>query len=191
MTQTVTFTPTTSPLGLDPVWRSSPLILTGTARAGVGTYRAQLWRRPQDARVADAEALATSYATATGGSVSLAFSASQMDSTLAADNGGYDDFWLNIVGVQTDGQSIPLKAGWLRIVEAGADPDAFVIPGLTITVVDDVASFTLPGGPTFSIPVYQDDTVDPGDTGWEVSVVDDMIILTKDGVSYATAAHQQ
>jgi len=188
MRQSVTLTANATPLALDAVFRASPLILAGDSITGVTTYRAQLWRRPQDARVADAEPLASAYGAASAGAVSVAFSGSQMDIELEADNGGYDDLWITLAGVQSDGQLIVFRAGWLRVIESGADPEAFVIEGITITVEDGIATYTIDGetytSPVLSVPVT------PGTTGWEISFVDEVMILTKDGESWAVEAEK-
>jgi hypothetical protein len=190
MPQTVSFAASTNPLALNPVWRSSPFVLTGTPIEGVTTYRAQLWRRPQAARLEDAVALASSYATVVDSSVSLGFSGTQMDFALAAGGGEYDDVWLTLAGVQADGQLVPLRADWLRVTEAGCDPEAFVVGGIQVTVVDNVATWTV-GSVTFQTPVWQEPDVVPGEGGWAVSIVDSHVILTKNGVSFATTAFRQ
>lgn len=190
MTRTISLTESTRELGLDPVFRASPLIITGSSISGTNTYRAQLWRRPQDARETDAEPLATAYGIAASGSISLAFSGTAMDITLAADGGRYDDLWLTLAGVQTDGQIVAQRAGWLRVEEGGNDPSEFVIDGVVVTVVDDVATFTI-DGVLYSIPVVPTDEVSPGTTGWLVSVVNDVLILSRGSETYAAPVTQQ
>ncbi len=190
MTRTITLTESTLPLWLDPVFRAGPLLFTATKIDGITTYRAQIWRKPQDARAEDAEALATAYAIAGVSTVTLAFSSTLMDFTLAAGNGAYDDVWLSIVGVQSDGQIVPLRADWMRVIESGNDPASFVVGDVVVTVENDIASFTYEGV-VYSIPVYEATPSTPGTTGWLVSVVDGMLILAKDGESYAAPVIQQ
>jgi len=183
MNQTVTFTESATPLDLDAVFRASPFVLTGTGVAGVSVYRAQLWRRPQDAREDDAVSLATAYGAPSGGTVSIAFSGTLMDVTLAAGGETYDDLWLALSGVQADGQVVVARAGWLRIIEAGCDPAAFTDTEIELDIVDGTASFTY-GGVEYSFPVVSE-VVLVGDGGWELSVVDGILILSKDGVSFS------
>lgn len=191
MTQTINIDESAGPLYLDPVWRSTPFILNATAAEGINVYRGQLWRTPQAARAEGAEPLATAYAAVTDGEVNIAFTGTQMDMALIAGDGAYDDLWLTIASVGTDGQPSVRRADWLRVRESGADPAAFVVGGITVTVDTETntAYFTI-GGISFQMAVYEDPDVVPGEGGWEVSIVNDMAVLTKDGVSFTGAVKQ-
>lgn len=182
MTQTIDFTESGTELDLDPVWRASPLVFTGDEDEDITIYRAQLWRRPSDIRDEE-DAIATTYAEAAAGTVTLAFSATQMDFSLIAGGELYDDVYIVFTGMGTDGAPRVQKGGWLRVQESGNDPDGFVISDIELTVTDDVATFNY-GGNEYSFPVAET-TPTIGEGGWELSVVDDILILTKDGVSYS------
>ncbi len=120
----------------------------------------------------------------------MAFTGSQMDFTLSADNGRYDDIWITLSGVQSDGQLGVRRAGWLRVNESGCDPDAFVVGGVEVTIEDDVAYFTIEGI-TYAMPVYEEPDPAPGESGWTLTIADDVMILSKDGVSYAAPVIEQ
>lgn len=186
MTQTVSLTETTAGLHLDPVFRSSPFVLSASAVTGVSVYRGQLWRRPQDAREADATPLATSYASESSETVHIAFSGIQMDMALQAGAGSYDDLWITLALVQGDGQSVVCRADWLRVIESGCDPLAFVVEGVDVTVDEETSTafFTI-GGVTYEMPLVPETTITPGDSGWVTSIVNGTVIFTKDGVSYS------
>lgn len=182
MSQTLSLTPSADPLGLLALFRGSPIILTGTAISGMTAYRAQLWTRPQDVLDSDIEALAIANGSVSSGSAFMAFTASQMDLTLTADAGAYDDIWLSITALQADGQRAVLRAGWVRVVEAGFDPDAAGTTSTEIVVQDDVAYFSY-GGVDYALPVVPIETPS-GATEGEITVIDDTMIITVGGQSY-------
>lgn len=184
--QTITLTPTGTPLALNPVWRSSPFLLAGTVGATeLATWKAQLWRRPQDAGVSGAEPLATAYGSTSGGTVNLAFTSLQMSMALAAGGGAYDDIWLVVGGRAADSQVAVSRGDWLRVMEGGFDPANTAGTPVLFTVTDDVANFVY-DGVAYALPVVAITTPAGAEEG-QILVLDDTMIFTQGGVSFAAA----
>lgn len=187
MTQTINLTASGTPLVLEPVWRATPLVITGTITApSLTTWRMELWRRPQDVHEDDAEPLALGYGTVASGTLTIAFTSAQMEVDLVAGDGAYDDLWLLICGTAADSQGHAVVAGWLRINEGGFAAEATGGAALTFTVTDDVVTFVGQDGNSYNFPVTQLTEVPDGAVAGEGVVIDDVLILTTpDGVSYA------
>ncbi len=186
MAQTVNLSQSTVSLGLAPVWRSTPLALTGTVSTpALTTWRAQLWRRPQDCRDADVEPLATVYGTVTSGMLNLAFSAAQMDIDLTAGNGAYDDLWLMIGKVDSEGEPHVVKADWLRVQEGGFNPDEYPTTMTNFTIEDDIVTVEY-GGTSYQIQGVEIATPEGVGEG-SIVVIDDIVYFTPEGSSTSWA----
>ena len=186
MPQTVTLTQSTLPLGLQPAFRATPLSLTGTVATPVlSTWRAQLWRRPQDARDVAAEPLATVYGTVASGTLAIAFTAAQMNFALNAGNGMYDDVWLMIGGVDANSEPHVVRADWLRVNEGGFDATEFPATVTDFTVSDDIITIEYAGA-TYQIQATET-TSPPGVGEGTIVVIDDILYFTPQGGSTSWA----
>jgi len=168
------------------------LVITGAATAhALTTWRAQIWRRPQACLEAGATPLATAFGTVGGGTLTIGFTAAQMDIVLTADAGGYDDVWIVIAGTAADSQPHVVRAGWLRVQEGGFNPEEFPASIVAFTILDDVATLTFDGA-QYSIPVSETETP-PGAGQGTIIVIDEVLYFTPVGsnVSYAAPVTQQ
>ena len=186
MTRTISITPTTDDLGLAPVFATTPLIITAAIPAGgpaMASYRMELWKRPYESAVAGASPLASTSGVVVGSNVTFTFSAAQMDQTLS-DQINCNNFWIVIGGLDVNGFPYSLRAGNLELKPSGLS----LVPTTTVSfaVVNEVASFTFNG------VVYSFDVVPTGGTpaaiDGEAVVIDGMIVVTVDGVSYSVPA---
>jgi len=186
MAQTITLTTTGTPLALDPVWRATPCGFTGTvATPALSTWRAQLWRRPQDAQDADLEPLATVYGTVSGTTLNIAFTAEQMDIALAAGNGAYDDLWLMIGGVASDAQPHVVRSGWLRVQEGGFNAAEFPATVTNFTVANDIITIDY-GGTAYQMQGVEVPIPDGAGEG-SIVVINDVLYFTPEGSTTAWA----
>jgi len=192
MSQTISLTQSADKLILEPVWRATPFSMTGTVTTpALTTWRAQLWRRPQDVRDADADPLATVYGVVSDGELSIAFTAEQMDVELFADDGMYDDLWVTIGGVAADGQPHVVRADWVRVQEGGFDADEYPASVTNFTIEDDIISITY-GGSTYQLQGVEVDTPEGAGEG-SLVVIDDVLYFTPVGgsTSWAVQVSQQ
>jgi len=184
MTQTIDLTASATELVLEPVWRATPFVITGAvATPALSTWKAQLWRRPQDCRDEDIEPLATANGVVANNVATLAFTAEQMDISLVAGGEMYDDLWLSINGIASDDQPHVVKAGWLRVKEGGANPDSYPATSVTWTIVDDVIHITTDDG-TYQVQGVQAEEVPDGATEGSIVVIDDNLYFTTGGSSW-------
>ncbi len=185
MTQTLTLTPSSDPLGLSPWPSGGPMVITGTVPASpsMSTWRMQLWKRPHDARVTDAEPLATAVGTVASSTLTIAFSPSQMDydALSLSDAVGANNYFLTVGGTDTDGAQQIVRFGNIEIIPVPFDASA-ATTATAITVEDDIATFTF-NGATYRIPV-EEIASPPGAVEGEIVVLNDMAVLTIDGTSY-------
>jgi hypothetical protein len=186
MTQTLSLTPSTRPLGLDPVWRAATWTVQGATVSGVTIYRAQLWRRPQDATNAEISALATSYATIGSGLAAFTFTDDQMDFPLIAENGERDSVWLSIAGLRSGNQVEALRAGWLEMIEPGCRTDDFYDSEATFTVADGSVVVTFAGS-GYRAPV-EAVALPGGAEDGTYSVADGYVTFIHDGAAYRAPA---
>jgi len=185
MKQTLSLTPSTDALGLDPWFAGSPVVITGTVPAypTMDTWKMQLWKYPHDAQVADAEPLATAVGAVVSTTVTITFSPSQMtyDALSLSDEAGANHYWLTLGGEDEDGFQQLIRAGTVEIMPcpfSGTAPTT----ATAITVTDDVATFSW-NGSAYTLPVVEIESPDGAVEG-EIIVIDDMAVLTVDGVSY-------
>lgn len=192
MPHTISLSQTGAPLGLSPVWRATPFSLTGTVtNPELTTWRAQLWRRPQDVRDGDIEPLATVYGAVTGTTLNIAFTAEQMDVELRAGNGMYDDLWLTIGGVDADSEPHVVRADWVRVQEGGFAADEYPATLTSFTVENDIISIAY-GGTTYQLQGVEVETPDGAGEG-SIVVVEDVLYFTPVGgsTSWAVQVSQQ
>jgi len=174
MTQTLTLTPSSAPLGLDPWFSGSPLVITGTVPTSptMATWRAQIWASNYALiEDADAEPLATAIGSETGGVLTIGFTPSQISSDALGLSSvvGNNSFWLVLGGQNSNGSQQIIRAGTIEITPCPWST-AGTANVLGITIVDDVASFEY-NGATYSFVVAHnpspaitpDDGVDVGD----------------------------
>lgn len=182
MTQSISLTPSTLPLGLDPVWRGSLSSFEGPTVSGISLYRAQIWRRPQEVLDPDVDALATAYATVSSGKATFTFTPSQMDFMLVANNGAKDDVWLSIAGLKSDGNVQILRADWLTVLEPGCRTDDFLPVDASFSVTNSrlVIAF---GGVTFSFAV-EEVALPSGAVDGTYSVTNDQATFISDGKAW-------
>jgi hypothetical protein len=186
MPQTISLTQTAAPLALMPVWRATPLALTGTVATPVlTTWRAQLWRRPQDVRDGDIEPLATVYGAVAAGVLNIAFTAQQMDVELGAGNGMYDDLWLTIGGVDADSEPHVVRADWVRVQEGGFAADEYPATVTAFTVENDIITIGY-GGTTYQLQGVEVPIPDGAGEG-SIVVINDILYFTPVGGTTAWA----
>jgi hypothetical protein len=185
MKQTLTLTPSSDALGLDPWPSGAPLVITGTVASypAMDSWTMQLWKRPHDAQVVDAEPLASAVGSVATGTLTIAFSPSQMSyDNLGLNNVvGANPFYLVLGGENTSGQQEFIRYGTVEIIPIPFSSSAPTTPA-AITVTDDIATFSF-NGSTYRVPVEEVASPDGAVEG-EIVVVDDIAILTVDGVSY-------
>lgn len=183
MNQTLTLTPSTDPLGLNPVWRGSPFIFSGATQSGITLYKAQIWRKPQDATNTSKDPLATAYASVSTNTVAFAFTPDQMDFTLLANNGAEDDLWLSVAGLNEDGHIEPLRTGWFRVIEPGHRGSDFTDITATFSITNDYLMVVFVG------EAYRTQVVEVGAPGGasagEYVVVNDNAIFTDANGSFS------
>jgi hypothetical protein len=186
MPQTISLQQTGTPLTLSPVWRATPLPLTGTVSDPVlTTWRAQLWRRPQDVRDPDISPLATVYGAVAGSTLSIAFTAQQMDIELGAGNGMYDDIWLTLGGVDSDDEPHVVRAGWVRVQEGGFAVDEYPATVTSFTVENDIITIGY-GGTTYQLQGVEVPIPDGAGEG-SIVVINDILYFTPVGGTTAWA----
>ncbi len=174
MTQSLTLTPSSAPLGLDPWFSGSPLVITGTVPTTptMATWRAQIWASNYALiEDADAEPLATAIGAETNGVLTIGFTASQISAdTLGLSSvAGNNSFWLVLGGQNSNGSQQIIRAGTIEIMPCPWST-AGTANVLGITVIDDVATFEY-NGATYSFqvshnaspPLTPDDGVDVSD----------------------------
>lgn len=177
MTQTISLTPSTVPLGLNPVWRATPFALTGAVGdSELTTWRAQLWRRPQDCRDEDAEPLATVYGAVSGENLTIAFPAALMDFELRAGEGSYDDVWLVVGGFNSSATPHVVVADWVRVKEGGFRADDAPTTTVEYTIEDDVIIIPQDGS-TYRVQGVPIETPEGIGRGTLV-VIDDIVYFT-------------
>lgn len=185
MKQSLSLTPSSDALGLEPWASDSPLSLTGTVPAtpSMSEWRMQLWKYPSDAREDDATPLATAIGSVASSVLTIMFSPSQMsyDNLDLSDAIGENNYWLTLGGEDADGFQQIIRYGWIEVVPVPITTDA-PTTAIGITVVDDVATFVF-NGSTYTLPVSAIATPEGAVEG-EIVVIDDMAVLTVDGVSY-------
>ena len=148
----------------------------------MSSWTLELWRRPSDARVAGAAPLASSVGYVGGGAVTFILTAAQMNREVV-DPANSNPYWIVIGGLDSNGFPYSVRAGNLEIVPSGLS----LMPVMTISfsVVNQVASFSF-NGAVYSFDVVTD--TPPGPIDGEVTVIDGMIVITLDGVSYSVPA---
>ena len=156
MTQTLSLTPSTANLGLDPWFLGSPLVITGTVPSSptMSVWGMQLWAS-QWALIEDpdAEPLATAIGSVTSGTLTIGFTPSQLSTLTIRSAAGTNAFWLVIGGQDTDANQQIIRAGTIEI-----SPCPWQATSLTnsigITVTDDWATFTY-NGELYRFPVAE------------------------------------
>lgn len=185
MKQTLTLTPSPEALGLDPWPAGAPLVITGTVEAypAMDSWTMQLWKRPHDAQVADAEPLASAVGSVASGTLTIAFSPSQMSyaNLDLSDAAGTNNYYLVLGGENTSGQQEFIRFGSIEISPVPFSSSAPTTPA-EITVTDDIATFSF-NGTTYQVQV-QEVSAPEGAVEGEIVVIDDIAILTVEGVSY-------
>ena len=185
MTRTISITPTTDDLALAPVFATTPLIITAAIPAGgpaMSAYTMELWKRPYESRATGAVPLASSAGYVAGSQVTWIFTAAQMDQDLS-DQVNSNNYWLAIGGLDANGFPYSLRAGNIEIKPSGLS----LVPTTTVSfaVVNEVVSFAYNGA------IYRFDAVTdtpPGPIDGTAVVIDGMIVVTVDGVSYSVPA---
>jgi hypothetical protein len=185
MTRTISLSETTADLGMLPVFSTTPLLITGAVPAApaMSQWVLELWKRQNDAREPGATPLASSAGYVAGGAVTFVLTAAQMNLVLS-DEVNSNNYWLAIGGLDANGFPYSLRAGNIEIKPSGLS----LVPTTTVSfaVVNEVASFTFNG------VVYSFDVVPtggaPATIDGEAVVIDGMIVVTVDGVSYSVPA---
>ena len=186
MTRTISITPTTDDLALAPVFATTPLIITAAIPVGgpaMSAYTMELWKRPYESRATGAAPLASSAGYVAGSQVTWIFTAAQMDQDLS-DQVNSNNYWFAIGGLDANGFPYSLRAGNIEIKPSGLS----LVPTTTVSfaVVNEVASFTF-NGVTYSFDVVPTGGT-PAAIDGEAVVIDGMIVVTVDGVSYSVPA---
>jgi hypothetical protein len=183
MRQSLTLTPTTDALGLDPWFAGAPAQIYGTVPAypEMTSWMMQLWKYPHDANEDDAEPLASAVGAVNAGVMTITFTAAQLSALELSDEVGANNYFLTLGGVDANSQRRVVRGGSVEIVPCPFVTDAGgTVTGVTVT--DDVASFVY-NGQTYTLPVSEIE--DPiGAAEGEIVVIDDMGVITIDGVSY-------
>ena len=184
MTRTISITPTTDDLALAPVFATTPLIITGAVPASpsMSQWVLELWKRQNDAREVGATPLASSAGYVAGGAVTFVLTAAQMNLVLS-DEINSNNYWIAIGGLDSNGFPYLLRSGNIEVIPSGLS----LTPTTTIafSVVNEVVSFAYNG------TIYRFDAVTdtpPGPIDGSVVVIDGMIVVTVDGVSYSVPA---
>jgi hypothetical protein len=183
MKQSLSLTPSTDELGLDPFFAGAPVQIYGTIPAYpvMDSWQMQLWKYPSDAGEEGAEPLLTAVGAEATGVMTITFTASQLSSLDLSDAIGCNNYWLTLGGVDENSQRRVVRGGTVEIIPCPFVTDAgATVSGITIT--DDVASFVY-NGQTYTLPVAAIETP-VGAVEGEIVVIDDMAVLTIDGVSY-------
>lgn len=185
MKQTLSLTPSAAPLGLDPWFAGSPLVVSGTVPTTptMSSWLMQLWKRPHDIQTDGTEPLAISVGGVASGVVTWTFTAAQMTLDDMSNEVGTNNYWLTIGGVDNTSIQQIIRAGTIEI-----DPCPFTIATTgvitSIVVSDDTATFTH-NGTVYSLPVSAVPTPEGAIEG-ELVVIDDSLVITFNGVSYTT-----
>lgn len=185
MKQNLSLTPSTAPLGFDPWFGSTPLVVYGTVPAypDMTTWMMQLWKYPHDAFEADAAPLCTGVGSESAGVMTVAFTSSQLSGLAYSQEAGTNSYWLTIGGTDANNLKRTVRGGTIELIPAPLITDAgSSVTGITIT--DDVASFVY-NGVTYTLPVAAV-TPSPAVTEGETVVIDDMLIIMVNGVAYTT-----
>jgi len=184
MTRTISLSESTADLGMLPVFSTTPLLITGAVPAApaMSQWVLELWKRQNDAREPGATPLASSAGFVAGGAVTFVLTAAQMNLVLS-DEVNSNNYWLAIGGLDSNGFPYLLRSGNLEVIPSGLS----LTPTTTIafSVVNEVVSFAYNGA------IYRFDAVTdtpPGPIDGEVTVIDGMIVVTVDGVSYSVPA---
>jgi hypothetical protein len=183
MKQTLSLSPSSDPLGLDPWMSGGPIVVTGTVPAypTMSSWMMQLWKYPHDVTAADAEALITAVGTVASTTMTVAFTKTQLGTLDLSNEAGANCYWLTVGGLDSNSSGYVIRQGTIEIQPSAflSDADASITQ---ITIEDDIARFVF-NGVTYTVPVAAI-TTPTGAVEGAVVVIDDMAVLTVDGVSY-------
>lgn len=156
MTQTLTLSPSTARLDLEPWFAGASIVITGTVPStpDMRLWAMQLWASQWELlQDATATPIATAIGSVAEGVLTVGFTPSQTSISTLSPVVGNNSFWLVIGGQDSSGNQQIIRAGNIEI-----NPCPWTATGLSnsvgITVADDVATFIY-NGATYCFPVAE------------------------------------
>jgi hypothetical protein len=187
MIQEISLTPSTAPLGFSPWFAGAPIGVRGEVPSDLvmTSWQMQLRKFYHDS---DAPIM-TANGVVVGNVATIVFTAAQTAELELSYEAGANPHYLMIGGTDSAGQKRIVRAGSIEITPGSFDVDAVSSIGVPFTVTDDVISFEIEGV-TYTFQGVPG-TPPLGATEASVTQVDDVLIFTLGGTSWAVQAVEQ